>query len=354
MPALLVELRHAARRLARTPTLVVAVIGTLGLTIGATVAVYGVVHRVVLRPLPFPEADRLVWLDHAGPGIGAERGLDLTPGLYQTYRTSTRTLAQMAAYTTVDMNVVADGEPERLEVTSATATFATTLAVVPRLGRFFTTAEDLPGGAPVAVLGEGFWLRRFGGDAAAIGRTVSVNGVAHEIIGVMPGDFAFPSIETALWVPLALNPVTTTLGSFSLRGIGRLAPGADPASAERELAAFLPRIAESIPDAAGLVAQVRLQPLVTPLKDHLVGDVQRTLWILLAAVGFVLLIGAANITALFVVRAESRQREVAVRVALGAGRATLLRHSIAESLLLSVAGGTLGDGVAKERGPAGA
>lgn len=271
-----------------------------------------------------------------------ERGLDLSHGLYKAYRASTRTLAQMAAYTSVDMNVVADDEPERLEVTSATATLTSTLAITPRLGRFYTEAEDVPGGAPVAVIGEGYWLRRFGGAPSVIGRTVSVNGVAHEIIGVMPRDVAFPSSETPLWIPLRLDPATTSLGGFSLRGIGRLAPGATPAVAARELASFLPRIEESIPDAAGLIAQVKLRALVSPLKDHVVGDVQRTLWILLGAVGFVLLIGAANITGLFMVRAESRQREIAVRTALGAGRATLLRHALAESVLLSAAGGALG------------
>ncbi len=214
------DLRDAVRRLARTPALTIAAVGTLALTIGATATVYGVVHRVLLRPLPFPDPDALVWLDHSGAGIGAARGLDLTQGLYQHYRVSSRTLRQVTAYTSVDRNVVADGEPERLEVTMATSSFAATMAVPPRLGRFFTDAEDAPGGPHVAVLSDGFWRRRFGGSAAVIGRSISIDGVSHEIIGVMARGFNYPSTETALWMPLGLDPATSSFGSFSLRGVG--------------------------------------------------------------------------------------------------------------------------------------
>lgn len=336
------ELRDAVRRLTRAPALTLATVGTLALTIGATATVYGVVDRVLLTPLGFPEPDRLVWLDHAGAGIGADRGLNLTQGLYEQYRTASRALRSMSVYTTIDRNVVAAGEPERLEVTMATSTFAATMALPPRVGRFFTNAEDVPGGPHVAVLSDGFWRRRFGGSAAVIGQTISIDGVAHEIIGVMPAGFNYPSTETALWLPLALDPVSTSFGSFSLMGVGRLAPGATAASAQRELESLIPRALAAFPDAASSIEKVKLHALVSPLKDHVVGDVQRTLWILLAAVGFVLLIAAANLTGLFIVRAESRERELAVRVALGAGKQTIFRHLFAESLLLSATGGSIG------------
>ncbi|MEP7347445.1 MAG: ABC transporter permease, partial [Gemmatimonadaceae bacterium] len=332
----------AVRRLTRAPALTLAVLGTLALTIGATATVYGVVHRVLLSPLPFPDPDRLVWLDHSGAGIGAPRGLNLTQGLYHHYRASSHTLRQIAVFTSIDKNVVADGEPERLEVTMATSSFGATTAAAPHLGRFFSDAEDVPGGPHVAVLSDGFWRRRFGGSAAVIGRTIAVDGVTHQIIGVMPRGFTYPSTETALWIPLGLDPASSSFGSFSLMGVGRLSPGTTAEDAQRELDALIPRVAESFPEAAGMGEKVKLHALVVPLRDHIVGDVQRTLWILLAAVGFVLLIAAANLMGLFIVRAESRQRELAVRVALGANKQTLFRHLFAESLLLSVTGGGLG------------
>lgn len=342
MTALISELRHVARRLARTPTLVVATVGTLALTIGAAVAAWAVVDRVILRPLPFPDPEQLVWLDHAAPGIGAERGLDLAPGLYQVYRRQSRSLATIAAYVTRDVNVRASGAPERVEITQATASLAPTLGVAAVHGRFFGEEDDRPGAPPVVVLSDGWWRRAFGGDPSAVGRTVDVDDVRHLIVGVMPPGFGYPGVETQGWIPLGLDPAATSLGSFSLRGVGRLRPGERVAGATRDLQALVPRVAEWYPEAAGVVRQARLAPRVEPLKTHLVGDVQRILWILLGAVGVVFLVAAANLTGLFWVRAESRQRDVAVRVALGAGRGTIFRHGLAESLLLCLVGGGLG------------
>lgn len=336
------DLRDALRRLRRAPALTVATIGTLALSIGATTAVFGVVSGVLLHPLPLPAEDRLVWLDHSGLGIGAERGLNLTQGLYAHYRTSSRTLSNIAVYVSVDRNVVADGEPERLDVAMTSATFAATLALSPALGRYFTNDEDLPGARRVAVLSDGFWRRRFGANPAVIGQAVSIDGVPYEVLGVMPAAMNYPSRETSLWIPLALEPNAAAFGSFSLNGVARLSAGATVASAQRELAALLPRVTETYPSAAAMLRETRLQPLVVPLRDHIVGDVERTLWILMTAVALVLAVAAANLTGLFLVRAESRQRDLAVRVALGAGRPTIFRHLFAESLLLSVTGGGLG------------
>jgi predicted permease len=336
------DLRDAIRHLTRAPALSLATVATLALSLGATATVYGVVHRVLLDPLPFPDPARLVWLDHSGPGIGAERGLVLTQGLYAHYRAFSRSLSQLTVYTSVDRNVVADGDAERLAVTLTTASFAATFGRRPTLGRFFSGEEDRPGAPPVVVLSDGFWQRRFGRSAAAVGRRLAIDGVAHEIIGVMPSGFDYPSTETSLWVPIALDPASTDFGSFSLEGVGRLSAGATVASAQRDLEALLPRVAEAYPGAAAMLQEVKLHALVSPLRDHVVGDVERTLWILLAAVGFVLAVAAANLTGLFIVRSESRQRELAVRVALGAGRRTLFRQQFAESLLLTVAGGAVG------------
>jgi len=339
---LLAEIRQAARRLLRTPSFAAAVILTLALAIGANTAIYGVIRRVILRPLPFPEADRLVYLDHAALGIGAQSGLDMTQGLYAFYGRESRSLRQIAVYRTQDMNVADGADAERVEVGAATSTLAPTLRASAELGRFFDAAEDARGANPVAVLSHGLWARRFGADPAIVGRSVRLDGVPYQIVGVMPRDFAFPDRETALWIPLALGPAGSDFGGFSLRGVGRLAPGWTAEAAERELATALPRLGGMFPAAAAWIGGIRLRPLVTPLKDHVVGSVERTLWILMGAVAFVLLIALANVANLFVVRGEARRRELAVRLALGARRRDLVPHFLAEAALLAAAGGALG------------
>ena len=342
MDTLIAEIRQAARRLLRAPTFSVAVAGTLALAIGANVAIYGVIRRVILRPLPYPESDRLVWLDHAALGIGAANGLDLTEGLYRLYARRSRTLAQIAVYRTQDMNLTDGAEPERVEVAVATSTLGPTLRAAPELGRFFDAAEDGPAAAPVVVLSHGLWARRFGADPGVVGRTVRLDGVPYQVVGVMPRDFGFPDATTALWIPLALDPASGAFGGFTLRGVGRLAPGYTPEAAERELTQTLTRLSDLFPAAAGWTRNLRLHPLVTPLKDHVVGSVERTLWIVMGAVAFVLLIALANVANLFVVRAETRRRELAVRLALGARRRDLVSHYLGEAALLAAAGGALG------------
>jgi predicted permease len=339
------DVRHAARRLRQAPSFSLAAIATLAVAIGATATIYAVVHRVVLEPLPFPDANRLVWLDHAAPGIGSDRGLNLTQGLYQLYRRSSRTLQHIAVFSSVDMNVVAAGEPERLQVTRASVSFGPTLGVPPHLGRWMRSGEDIPGASPVAVLSNGFWSRRFGGDPGAVGRSVELDGVAYEIIGVMPASLDYPAPETAAWIPMALDASSPSFGSFSLSGIGRLAGGATPDLARNDLQQLLTTAPEAFPGATELLRTTRLTPLVTPLRDHVVGDVRRTLWLLLGAVSVVLLVAITNISGLFFVRAEARQREIVVRLALGARRPAIARFFFAESGLLAFTGAALGLGL---------
>ena len=342
MDTKLSELRLAARRLLRAPAFSVAVVGTLALAIAANTAIYGVIRRVLLRPLPYPEADRLVYLDHSALGIGAQSGLDMTQGLYAFYGRESHALQQIAVYRSQDMNLADGAEAERVEVATATATLAPALRASAELGRFFDAAEDARGANPVAVLSHGLWASRFGADPEIVGRTVRLDGVPYQIVGVMPRDFAFPDPTTALWIPLALERASGDFGGFSLRGIGRLAPGWTPEGAERELATALPRLGGMFPGAAAWTGNIRLHPLVTPLKDHVVGSVEHTLWILMGAVACVLLIALANVADLLVVRSETRRRELAVRVALGARRRDLVTHFLSEAALLATAGGALG------------
>jgi len=241
------------------------------------------------------------------------------------------------------VNLVTDGEPHRLQGARVTQRFFDVMATPPILGRAFAEGEDRPGADPVAILGYGLWQQSFGRDASVVGSVVEMDGVQRRVIGVMPEGFQFPQ-ETDLWTPLEIDDADPELGSFGLIGIGRLAEGSSTAAAQVEMADLLLRFAEANPeelpqsvlDQAGLVADVK------PLKDLYVQDVKQALWVLMGTVGFVLLIACANVANLFLVRAEARQREQAVRTALGASRADMVRLYLTESVALAFGGGLLG------------
>ncbi len=343
------ELRHAARRLRRSPTFAATSALTLALAIGANVAIFAVVHRVVVSPLPYPESDRLLLLDHANPRINMLSGIGMTPGLFYQYLDRSHTLESVAMYQTAERTLAGRGEPERIRVALATTTLVAVLGVQPALGRWFTEAESAPGGPSAAVLSHGLWMRRYGGDPRVLGRSISLNGVPTDVVGVMPARFAFPDDRVGLW----LVDQTSRAAGFSLpfgrRGVARLRNGATPADARAEiddLIADLPRVYPGDRGVLGNVGEGGLRSAAIPLKDAIVGRVADTLWILLASVGLVLLVACANIANLFLVRSEARQREVAVRRALGAGVGGIAGHFFAESALLSIAGGAGGLGLA--------
>lgn len=333
MGALRTDLRHAWRALARTPGFTLTSLATLSLGLAGTAVMGAVVYGVLLRPLDYRDPDRLVSLDHAAPGIGAARGLEMTAGLYVYYSHNARSLARIAVYESRDVNLATETGPERVRASAATASLTATLGSTPVLGRWF--ADD-PAEAATVVLSHDLWSRRFGADSSLIGRNVTIDGVSTRVIGVMPANFRFPDARTAAWLPMWIDPARTRLDGFSLRGIARLAPGASAASAQRELTTLMPGLIDAFPGpgSAMIVHEARLTPLVTPLRDALVGDVARTLWVLLASVALVLLIAVANVANLVVVRNEGRRRAVALRVALGARRIHLVRGALAESLLL--------------------
>ena len=345
---LLAELPLAARRLRRHPGFTAAALLTLAMGIGATLAMFGVVHSVLLNPLPYPRSDRIVQLDHSAPGIGNDGGLDMTQGLYLLYRESSRTLAALAIYEDVDVTLTGTEQPRRLTATVSTHELADVLQVRPALGRFLTESDGLPGGAPVAVLSHALWSSAFGADPTVLGSSILLDGVGVEVVGVMPAAFAFPSSSTDLWIPRPVNPATATFGSFTPSGIARLAPGANAATARDELQRLIPRLVERFPGSASreVVESARLTALVVPLKQAVAGDVATTLWVLLGTVGLVLLIAGVNVTNLLLVRLEGRQRELAVRTALGAGPSALVVHFVSEATWLATLGGTLGVGLA--------
>ncbi len=335
------EIRHASRRLARSPTFTFASVLTLALSIGASVSIFAIVYHVVLNPLPYPDSDELVFLDHAMPRIGIPSGIGMTSGLYFQYLDRARTLDAVAVYRTGESTLTGNGEPERIRVAATSNTLSSVLQVQPALGRWFTEEEGLPGGPRVALLAHGLWRSRFGGDPGVLSRAVTLDGVPTQIIGVMPASFAFPDPKVDAWV---LEHLTRASGfglPFSYSGVARASTAAiEKVRAElNRLIADLPRAYPGDQGVLGNIGVGGLESAPTTLKEAMVGDITRLLWILLAAVGLVLLIACTNVTNLFLVRSEARHREVALRRTLGAGEGRIARFFLAESGLISALGG---------------
>jgi len=340
------ELRHAARRLVRTPGFTFAAVVTLALAIGANAAIFTVVYRVVLNPLPYRDSARLIDVDHAAPRINVPAGMGMKRGLYHYYADRARTLESLAVYQTVNATLTGPEGPQRLRSTRTTTSLASVLGVVPAVGRWFTEEEGAPGAPPVGVISHRLWTRRFDGDPDIVGRAVTIDGVQTDVVGVMPPDYAFPEAGVDVWLPERISP-SEGLGIWTHRGVARLRDGATTADVRAELDGLITDLPQAFPDDPLLEATSAEGPwgvrsAARSLQEATVGGVAGTLWLLLAAVGLVLLVAAANVANLYLVRAEGRQREVAVRRALGAGGGALARLFLAESLLLSVAAAGVG------------
>ncbi|PYQ97237.1 MAG: hypothetical protein DMF96_15480 [Acidobacteria bacterium] len=336
MDAMAQEIRHAARRLRRSPAFTVAAVLTLALAIGANASIFAVVHRVLLNPLPYGDPERLIALDYAVPGQNVPSGLtSMSWQLYHQLSDHARTLEGVAAYDTGDITVTGNGDPERIRVSHATPSLAPTLRVSPALGRWFTGDEGVPGGPDVVVLSHGFWVRRHASDRDVLGHRVILNGVSTEVVGVMPPSFAFPEPEIAVWLPARSTRASATF-LFLVAGVARLRDRATLADARSEITNLIGALSRVSPNQRGITSTA------LPLRDSMVGRVADMLWILLASVGLVLLVGCANVANLFLVRSEARQREVAVRRAIGANNSGIARYFLAESALLSIAGAAVG------------
>ena len=343
------SIRYAWRSLLRAPAFTISAVLTLVIGIGAAVAIFAVVNGVLLRPLPYGNPDRLVGIWHALPGVSLDKA-NQTSGTYFTYRRFARTIENAGLSQQGAVNVAApggDGEPQRLASAFITATLIPTMQVSPLLGRNFTDEEDRPNGPWVVVISEPLWRGQFGADTAIIGRSIEVNGRARTIVGVMPERFRYPAADTRLWLPMQLDPNGFS-GGFNYNGIARLKPGVTIEAAQRDLATVLPRVSELFPILAPGVTwkmvldQAKPSPVITSLRDDVTSSVSRTLWMVAAAAGLVLLVACANVANLILVRADSRQRELAVREALGAGRARVLTYFLSESAVLAGLSGVLG------------
>lgn len=340
------EIRLASRALSRRPGFSAVAILTVALGIGANTAVFTLVDGVLLRPLSLPDSHELVSLQHLGRDGQDE--LPQSAGFHFLYAEQARTLESVAMFTATAANLVRAGEPERLVGQVATPGFFTTLGVGAARGRTFTDAEGMSGGADVVLLSDGLWRTSFGADPEVVGTTVDLNGVTREVVGVMPPGFGYPDRTARFWLPLQLDEAQAPLASFFAQGVGRMADGESLDAVQAELTGLLSRLPELRPGdpAVDFLMDVEIRARTRSLKESLVGDVSGTLWILLGTVAFVLLIACANVANLLLVRAEGRQRELALRVAVGAGRWQVIRGFISESVVLALAGGVLGLAVA--------
>jgi len=333
------DLVYAVRGLSKKPLFTCAAVLTLALGIGANSAIFSVVNAVLLRPLPYPAPDRLMMLWTYNPRQGFTRDVSAYPN-FDDWRRHSTSFDGMSAYTGSDFTLTQAGDPAEIRGAVVTPGFFETLGVAPALGRTFGPREATAGADRVAVLSHGLWQTRFGGDPAVVGRSIALNGVAHEILGVMPPSFAHP--DTAqVWTPLAPSErfaeIMQSRGSYWLQVIGRLKAGVEPGEAQAEMDAIASALERQYPDANAGIG-VRL----VPMHEEIVGDVRRPLLILLGAVAFVLLIACANVANLLLTRAASRQKELAIRAALGARRSRLVRQMLVESLVLAGAGGAAG------------
>ena len=329
------DTRHAVRLLLRNPGLSLVAVLTFALGIGVNTAVFSVFNGVILRPLPYPEPDRIamIWMDNRRQGIKE----DITSyPTFADWRAQSTSFAHMAAFTQSAFNLTGADEPERLRGAEATASFFDVMGVRPIVGRIFTADHETPGRDAVVVISHGLWQRRFGGAADVVGKTITLNGQPHEVIGVMPGTLAVPE-GAELWRPLAPpEQVRNARGAFWLPVIGRLKADVSVEQAQTEMDGIAARIEQAFPASRGFGAYV------VPLHRQIVGDIQRSLLVLLGAVGLVLLIACANLGNLMLGRTAARRKELAIRTALRAGRGRLIRQIVTETLVLALAGAALG------------
>src|SRR4051812_12777798 len=337
-------LRSLARGLRHNPGFLLVVVITLAVGLGATVAIFSVVDGVLIRSLPYPEPERLVGLWHTAPGTRLDR-LDLSGGASVLYREENKVLEDLGIYATTAVNSSIGGAPSRLVATVATGSVFSVLGMSAALGRGIQPADDKPGAARIAVLSYPLWKSRFGGDPRVVGSTLRLDGIERQIVGVMSEGFRFPDEKTELWLPLRIDRAHLAPGSFNFKAVGPLRPGVSPAAAARQLSTLVWQIPEVYGDQVidrGMIQSSGFSLAVVPLRDELVGDVERALWVLLGSVVCILLIACANVANLFLVRAEGRQREIAVRTALGSTPARNIWIFLCESLALALASSLLG------------
>jgi putative ABC transport system permease protein len=338
------DLRHSVRMLRRNPAFSLIVVLTLALGIGATTAMFSVVHGVVIKPLPYPESEAVVTVAHSAVfGNVRVRDFPFSPQMLAIYGANGRAFEALGLWTAGQAAITGFGDPEHANTLLVTEGTLRALGVQPTLGRWFSRADDQPGTPETVILSNGYWQRRLGGDPRVIGRVMTIDSRPREVIGVMPARFTLQGFPVDVILPARIN-LAQPPADFNYRALARLKKGITLAQANADIAGMLPIYLERY--AGHRMDALHLLPAVRPLKDDVVGDVGQVLWILLGSISILLLIACANVANLLLVRAEGRGQELAVRVALGAGWGHIVRALMAESLTLSAAGGLMGVGLA--------
>jgi len=339
-------IRRTLRSLQRTPAFTSAVLLTLLLGIASVGSMFAIVYGVLLAPLPYGEPDRLV---SVGLRAGAQHRMQQPPALFAIYSRFAQSLDSVGFYRIGNANIWIAGDdaaPERVTATWVTASMMPLLQAPPMLGRSFSADEERPEGPHAVVLSESVWRTRYAASTDVIGKTLMVNSIPREIVGVMPARFAFPTADTRVWLPVRTG-TEPIVDDFAYSGVARLAPGATAVQAQRDLVAILPKLADFFPYLASGSSTVTWldeagpTPVVVSLREELTGSIARTLWMLAAAAGLVLIVALANAANLMLIRADGRQSELAVREALGANRLHMATRFLGETLLLGAAAGVL-------------
>jgi putative ABC transport system permease protein len=341
------ETRIAIRSLARAPGYTVVAVVTLGLGLGGSAAIYTLISRVVLSPLPYPEPERLVKIDNPVPGVGADTRWNTSTAQYVYFADHAETLESVGIYYLSGANLQTPFGPERVRTAGITAEMLDLLGARAQHGRLFTTDANRPEGPSIVVLSHEFWTRALSADASILGRTIELNGYPAEVVGILePGinvPDAPPGYAPDVWRPTSIDRAATFYNSHPFRMIARLAAGADTTAVEAELARLTQQLPEAFPAAyrASFFERTGFHSEATPLKSAVIGDAAKNLWIVFAGVVLVLLVASANVANLFLVRMETSRREIAVRTALGAGVSQVARYLSAEALVLAGSGAAL-------------
>jgi predicted permease len=321
------DVRYGLRMLTRNPVFTAVGLLTIAIAIGANAAVFSVVNSVLLKPLNYPQPQELVALHQLAPGAAGladfRNGLLLSSSMYFTYSEQNQTFQSLGVWVPGTANVTGLAEPEQVRAANVSDGLLQTLAVPPALGRWLSQADQIPSGPERVMLSYGYWQRRFGGDPAVVGRNVLVDSRPREITGVMPQGFRFLDADFDLIVPLAFDRGKQILAGFGYNGVARLKPGVAIAEANADMKRMLPIWMDSWSNGPGTNPHIyetwKITPAIRPLKQEVLGNVSEVLWVVMGTIGLVMIIACANVTNLLLVRVESRQQELAVRAALGAG-----------------------------------
>jgi predicted permease len=351
---LLQDIRFALRMLSKSPGFTAVAMLTLAIGIGGNAAVFSVVNSVLLKPLNYPRSEELVSLHQIAPGAAGladfENGLLLSPSMYFTYAEQNRTFQSLGVWSTDTANVTGLGDPEQVRTVAVSDGVLQALGTPPGIGRWFSAGDQIPRGPERVMLSYGYWQRRFGGDQAAIGRNILIDSRPREIVGVMPKGFRFIDSDFDVMVPMAFDRGHLILAGFGFHGIARLKPGATIPQANADVARMVGIWMDSWTNGPKSNPHIyetwKITPMIRPLKQEVIGNVNEVLWVVMGTIGLVMFIACANLANLLLVRVESRQQELAVRAALGAGNGRIVRSLLTESVMLGLMGGALGVGLA--------